>query len=1166
MQLLSSLRLTFNGRPHHFAAPPRTLPLFAYLLVNRLAPVARAALAYTLWPDDSEESARTNLRRHIHYLQKALPPSGTAPWLLVNAKTIQWNAASSHVLDAAEFERLSRSLDLSAAVDMYAGDLLGELDEEWLLYERERLRNLQAANLTALIEKARARRDFGEALMYAQRLLAHDPWREDAVRHVMSLRYELADRAGAAAEYERFRERLATEMGVDPMPETLACFNAIAGETVRAMAEPGAEQILPSSAGARWQLLPFAGRASETERLHEAWERCRNARGSAMLVGGEAGIGKTRLVTMFANDVEKLGAIVLHGSTSFPESTPYQAFAAALHAAIDDVTSLGIDGIWLDTLGEVIPQLRHRDGNGEALDMQDVARDARRLFEAFARVLQGLGERRAVLVVLEDLHWAGSATFALLESLVRRTSLRNVLIVATYREEEVLRDHPLRAFRRGLAIDSPRSHIALSPLDRTSIDSILHEIFGSVTVSPAFVDDLHARSAGNPFFVSELLRDAREKGAIGLAAGAPALTTGINAVVSARLRRLSPHGLAAAHLGAVIGQAFSAELLREAGGWSEAQTSAALDELQDHHIVHDAGAAPEDFRFSHHFIQAAAYGEIPARDVGRRHGRVARVMEELYSEQRERLASQLALHFDRAGDAEAAARYDLLAAHHALSLFAGDEAFLHAQRALEHSAERSTRAAAHLVLEEVYRRRGDRVSQDRELTEFEGLLDDVNDVPLRFEGLRRRIELAHVSGNSEAETIVIAVLRACAEELDLAHWLGIAHQADGIRLLAAGRLDDAHAALSAALASFDEGADSAMRIETYCSLAQVAVHRTRYDDATMCLDRAAELAEKTSAENLLYRIQNERYAVARFREDAEAVYTIAKDLLERARRSGDTQSEIFAHLRFGNAALARFAVPEARENIDLAYQMSGDVLNPKERFGIITCKGLLYFALGDYEAANALFEEARDLAYAHHDIYSQVLCDVNLASVKCADQRYAEAVAFTDDLVAAAADLPSKYLEATALGARGVALRGVGRIAEARRDLERSILLHRELDMASTIGSELAELALLYVSLGDYEAARTLASEVVTIASSSDASVTNGHFMLWNAACTFHALGDEERACGLRDEAYALYVERSHRIDEGHLRACFAQTWFVKELVAARASSDWPQRGTLVVL
>ncbi|GAC1598337.1 MAG: hypothetical protein NVS3B28_30320 [Candidatus Velthaea sp.] len=120
--------------------------------------------------------------------------------------------------------------------------------------------------------------------------------------------------------------------------------------------------------------------------------------------------------------------------------------------------------------------------------------------------------------------------------------------------------------------------------------------------------------------------------------------------------------------------------------------------------------------------------------------------------------------------------------------------------------------------------------------------------------------------------------------------------------------------------------------------------------------------------------------------------------------------------------------------------------------------------------------------------------------------------------------------------------------------------------MASTIGSELAELALLYVSLGDYEAARTLASEVVTIASSSDASVTNGHFMLWNAACTFHALGDEERACGLRDEAYALYVERSHRIDEGHLRACFAQTWFVKELVAARASSDWPQRGTLVVL
>jgi len=150
--LFGEPRFLFEGRPHAFAAPPKTLPLLAYLLLQRNVRLPRENVAGLLWPDDDEETARANLRRHIHYIRQTLPPG---EWILSDRSAVQWNPHAAWRLDVADFEQQSRVAALrAAATKLYAGDLYKSCDEEWLYFERERLRNFQLANLSALSNEA----------------------------------------------------------------------------------------------------------------------------------------------------------------------------------------------------------------------------------------------------------------------------------------------------------------------------------------------------------------------------------------------------------------------------------------------------------------------------------------------------------------------------------------------------------------------------------------------------------------------------------------------------------------------------------------------------------------------------------------------------------------------------------------------------------------------------------------------------------------------------------------------------------------------------------------------------------------------------------------------------------------------------------------------------
>lgn len=355
VRLFGQVEVKVDGEPFRLANPRKSLQIFAYLLLHRAAPVSRDYLAFLIWPDEEEGVARTRLRSSLSDLQKVLPQPAS-DFIVADAETLSLNPGVRLQLDVASFEAASRDRGrLKEATELYRGDLLAELYDEWIFAIRERHRNAYLTCLLDLISELRTSGDFARALETAERLLAEDPWREDVVRRGIAIRYDAGDRAGALREYTTFSARLRAELGVDPMPETVALAERIRrGADVPNLSESTATVLPPMRDEKR---LPFVGRDREMERLSEAWSRAKQGRGGVVFVGGEPGIGKSRLVSEMMHAAEATGGRTLFGATGVPESFPHQALIEALRAGLPLVAALDIGPTWFAALASLLPEL-----------------------------------------------------------------------------------------------------------------------------------------------------------------------------------------------------------------------------------------------------------------------------------------------------------------------------------------------------------------------------------------------------------------------------------------------------------------------------------------------------------------------------------------------------------------------------------------------------------------------------------------------------------------------------------------------------------------------------------------------------------------------------------------------------------------------------------------
>jgi DNA-binding SARP family transcriptional activator/predicted ATPase len=683
----------FQGRLG--VAAPLALPtrksqaLLAFLALPPGRPHPREKLASLLWGGMAEPQARSGLRQSLSTLRKAM--DGDAPALLIDGQTVALDASSVEV-DVLEFERrvaegTPAALDRAAA--LYRGELLEGLAlqeapfEEWILAERERLRELALETLARILRRQRETGATEAALQTALRLLALDPLQEPVHRAVMRLYFQLGRRASALRQYQLCLGGLQRELGIEPETATKELYQ----EILRQRPSPPARNVAataPRSGAANERLpreLPIVGREVEVGRLRDALDRACGGQGRVVSVIGDAGVGKSRLVAEIAAEMAARGSRVLVGRCYEAEQIlPFAAWVDAFrtgHLDREGEVLEALGPLWRKELTRFLPEL---DVPGGGLDPGPV--DYRQLFETVAQLVRQLVVRQPLLLVLEDLHWGDEMSLRLLSFVGRRLRSWPILIVGTAREEDLATAPVLRRTLEDLRRDTVLTEMRLDPLSRDDTRTLVRSLSGGERDEAAIAElaeQVWVISEGNPFSVVEAVRALPEKRAVDSSTRL-AVPKRVREVIERHLEALTARGQDLATVAAVIGREFDFAILRHAAGLEETEAAATLEELVRRRVVHSVG---ERFDFTHDRIREVAYARLLRERQRALHARIAESMETLYADRLGEQVERLAHHAALGGLGEKAVRYLRQAGAKAFANSAHADALQYFTRALD---------------------------------------------------------------------------------------------------------------------------------------------------------------------------------------------------------------------------------------------------------------------------------------------------------------------------------------------------------------------------------------------------------------------------------------------------------------------------------------------------
>jgi DNA-binding CsgD family transcriptional regulator len=459
------------------------------------------------------------------------------------------------------------------------------------------------------------------------------------------------------------------------------------------------------------------GRTAELTTLHLLLDRARSGKGQIVLLSGEAGIGKSRLVAEAKTYATAQGFLLLQGQC-FPtdRSCPYAPLLELLraHLATSSPEQVVAEmGSQASALSPLLPDLLPLPSELPPLPPPDPEHEKRRLFAALAQLFLRQATRQPVLLIVEDLHWSDQTSLDFLHYLARRCAASPLLVLLTYRSDDV---HPgLSHFLAHLDRERLAQEFALAPLTRSEVSAMLDAIFAlrrSVfTVPPLaqgeLLDAMYPLTEGNPFFIEELLKSLIEAGDIVYEQGGWGrkelrewhIPRSVQDAVEHRTGRLSEGARQVLHLAAVAGRHFDFALLQALTQQDEAQLLPLLKELIAAQLVVEESA--EQFAFRHALTRQAVSAQLLVRERKSLHRRIAETCERLYASSIEAHLADLASHFSLAGVWEKALAYGQRAGTQAQALYAPQAATLHFTRALDAASQLSLTPAASL-----YRARG----------------------------------------------------------------------------------------------------------------------------------------------------------------------------------------------------------------------------------------------------------------------------------------------------------------------------------------------------------------------------------------------------------------------------------------------------------------------------
>ncbi len=720
--LLGPPDVTWDGQPVVILRrQPRAL---LYRLASELQPVSREHLHFLFWPDHTDRAARRGLSQAIYLLQEAL---GHAGILVVTDERIALNPQLTWS-DTVEFARLSSHLSLGAtpidaaqaamlrqAVDLYRGPFLASTSfphapefETWVTQERRGRESRYLANLETLCTAAATQGEWAAAIDYAQRYLQTDELAEPMHRRLIELYAHSGNRPAAIRQFEQCMILLERELGTSPMPATRAAYQ----RALQGAPPPSSDQAAGPPAAARTvPELPLVGRDLAANRLQALQAAANAGQGGIVLITGEPGIGKTRLMHEVSRQWQVSAAVIEGGCQPQAQALPYQPVVQALRSGPPQygqawLQLLPIPAHWLAEAARLLPELQSSDLS-QSIPAAVELTDARaHLFEALSQVILGLAAQRPLVLCLDDLHWADGATLDWLAHVAHYLASNRILIVGTVRSEELPR---LSGLCHTLRRQRVLTELPLQGLDRAGVRQLLVHLDIDEETADAWAGRVVQVTGGNPFFILETVRTLAEDDRQGRTFDEDAgrrlpLPDSVRTAVDEHLQRLTPLARQVLEASAILGASFAYDLLLTTAGRSEAETVEALEELVGRHLlVEQAG----QYHFSHEIVQSVVYQQL---SFGRRrllHRRAGDVLEKRFTAQASALqgrsgdyldagwatspwrtlpdtdlVAQLARHFSASGDLNKAVVYLLQAGDLARGVYAYPEAIQAYQQAL----------------------------------------------------------------------------------------------------------------------------------------------------------------------------------------------------------------------------------------------------------------------------------------------------------------------------------------------------------------------------------------------------------------------------------------------------------------------------------------------------
>jgi DNA-binding SARP family transcriptional activator len=548
---------------------PLDAALLAWLALE--GPTSRARLGQLLWPQKDADSARNSLRQRLFQLRKSLGAE-----VLSGSSTIALVDSVAHDLDDAD-----TILGETTAEDIVPGEFA-----QWLELQRSRRRVRLRQSLGELAAMAEAAGDWDDALTHARELLALEPLSEVAHRRVIRIHYLAGDRAAALLAFDQCEQLLKHEVGARPSADTLALLQAL---DASARAAPTASDRLPMSVQRPPRLI---GREDAWAALHQAWDAGRSA-----CVRGEAGMGKSRLVSDFARD---RGAVLLAGARPGDQRVVY-ASATRLLRQVPARALAALDEGLRAELARLLPELGASSG---------VTTGAQRT-RFFNAVVALLDSRTLGLegVVFDDLHFADDASLELLQFAAAQSSCRWLFAA---REPELT-----EAGRQLLAAQhSAMPALDLQPLTLAQINELLASLAIDGLDADAAAPALLRHSGGSPLFLLETLKTWLSQGAtVDLAARLPPVP-GVSTLVERRMGQLSVAALRLLRCAAVAAPDFSIELASRVLGERAIDLADPWAELERAQLLRDGA-------FAHDLIHDSALASVPPPVARQLHAEIA---------------------------------------------------------------------------------------------------------------------------------------------------------------------------------------------------------------------------------------------------------------------------------------------------------------------------------------------------------------------------------------------------------------------------------------------------------------------------------------------------------------------------------------------------------------